>query len=145
MELPAVEKLPLPSKKSSADWSVGIKLSFVTDPHAAFGAWQRCEVVGGGMNYDANDRSLEWFASEVRRRYKIIESQPNPSFQPMTLVCDEFTNWAGRCSAAGEFFQSALSDIRKAKMFGVIVSHTRTMAGERERCGDSLLRVMRLF
>jgi hypothetical protein len=63
MALPAVEKLPLPSKKSSADWSVGIKLLFVTDPHATFGAWQGCEVVGGGMNYDANDRSLEWFAS----------------------------------------------------------------------------------
>jgi hypothetical protein len=90
MALPALEKLLLPSKKLSADWSVGIKLLFVTDPHAAFGAWQGCEVVGGGMNYDANDGSLEWFASEVRRRYKIIESQPNPSFQPMTLVCDEF-------------------------------------------------------
>jgi len=57
MALPAVEKLSLPSKKSSADWSVGIKLSFVTDPHAAFGAWQGCEVVGGGMNYDAIVRS----------------------------------------------------------------------------------------
>lgn len=58
MALSAVEKLPLPSKKSSADWSVGIKLSFVTDPHAAFGAWQGCEVVGGGMNYDAIDRAI---------------------------------------------------------------------------------------
>jgi RecA/RadA recombinase len=101
----------------------------VCDPHAAYGAWQGCEVVGGGMNYDAIDAKLEWFAEEVKRRYKLIESQPNPQFQPLTIVCDEFTNWAGRCSAAGEFFQSALSDIRKAKMFGLIVSHTRTMAG----------------
>jgi hypothetical protein len=46
MALPAVEKLPLPSKKLSADWSVGIKLSFVTDPHVAFGAWQGCNDVG---------------------------------------------------------------------------------------------------
>jgi hypothetical protein len=92
----------------------------VCDPHAAYGAWQGCEVVGGGMNYDAIDAKLEWFAEEVKRRYKLIESQPNPQFQPLTLVCDEFTNWAGRCSAAGEFFQSALSDIRKAKMFGLI-------------------------
>jgi hypothetical protein len=101
----------------------------ICDPHAAYGAWAGCEVVGGGMNYAAIDAKLEWFAEEVRRRYKRIESEPNPTFQPLTLCCDEFTNWAGRCSAAGEFFQSALSDIRKAKMFGLIVTHTRTMAG----------------
>ena len=112
----------------------------VCDPHAAYGAWAGCEVVGGGMDYAAIDAKLEWFATEVRRRYKIIESQPNPTFQPLTLCCDEFTNWAGRCSAAGEFFQSALSDIRKAKMFGLIVSHTRTMAGLANAAGMAKLR-----
>ncbi len=112
----------------------------ICDPHAAYGAWQGCEVVGGGMNYAAIDAKLKWFAEEVRRRYKLIESQPNPQFQPLTLVCDEFTNWAGRCSAAGEFFQSALSDIRKAKMFGLIVSHTRTMAGLANAAGMAKLR-----
>lgn len=112
----------------------------ICDPHAAYGAWAGCEVVGGGMNYAAIDAKLEWFAVEVRRRYKIIETQPNPTFQPLTLCCDEFTNWAGRCSAAGEFFQSALSDIRKAKMFGLIVSHTRTMAGLANAAGMAKLR-----
>jgi Cdc6-like AAA superfamily ATPase len=67
----------------------------ICDPHAAYGAWAGCEVVGGGMDYVAIDAKLEWFANEVRRRYKIIESQPNPTFQPLTLCCDEFTNWAG--------------------------------------------------
>ena len=112
----------------------------VCDPHAAYGAWAGCEVVGGGMNYAAIDAKLEWFATEVRRRYKRIESEPNPTFQPLTLCCDEFTNWAGRCSAASEFFQSALSDIRKAKMFGLIVSHTRTMAGLANAAGMAKLR-----
>jgi hypothetical protein len=112
----------------------------VCDPHAAYGAWAGCEVIGGGMDYAAIDAKLEWFATEVRRRYKIIESQLNPTFQPLTLCCDEFTNWAGRCSAAGEFFQSALSDIRKAKMFGLIVSHTRTMAGLANAAGMAKLR-----
>jgi hypothetical protein len=112
----------------------------VCDPHAAYGAWAGCDVIGGGMDYAAIDAKLEWFATEVRRRYKIIESQPNPTFQPLTLCCDEFTNWAGRCSAAGEFFQSALSDIRKAKMFGLIVSHTRTMAGLANAAGMAKLR-----
>jgi len=112
----------------------------ICDPHAAYGAWAGCEVVGGGMDYAAIDAKLEWFATEVRRRYKIIETQPNPMFQPLTLCCDEFTNWAGRCSAASEFFQSALSDIRKAKMFGLIVSHTRTMAGLANAAGMAKLR-----
>ena len=112
----------------------------ICDPHAAYGAWAGCEVVGGGMDYAAIDAKLEWFAAEVRRRYKIIETQPNPTFQPLTLCCDEFTNWAGRCSAASEFFQSALSDIRKAKMFGLIVSHTRTMAGLANAAGMAKLR-----
>jgi hypothetical protein len=61
-------------------------------------------------------------------------------FNLLTLCCDEFTNWAGRCSAASEFFQSALSDIRKAKMFGLIVSHTRTMAGLANAAGMAKLR-----
>jgi hypothetical protein len=112
----------------------------ICDPHAAYGAWAGCEVVGGGMDYAAIDAKLEWFATEVRRRYKRIESEPSPTFQPLTLCCDEFTNWAGRCSAAGEFFQSALSDIRKAKMFGLIVSHTRTMAGLANAAGMAKLR-----
>jgi hypothetical protein len=112
----------------------------ICDPHAAYGAWAGCSVVGGGMDYAAIDAKLEWFATEVRRRYKIIETQPNPMFQPLTLCCDEFTNWAGRCSAASEFFQSALSDIRKAKMFGLIVSHTRTMAGLANAAGMAKLR-----
>ena len=112
----------------------------ICDPHAAYGAWAGCEVVGGGMDYKAIDAKLEWFAEEVRRRYKRIESEPNPTFQPLTLCCDEFTNWAGRCSAAGEFFQSALSDIRKAKMFDLIVSHTRTMAGLANAAGMAKLR-----
>jgi hypothetical protein len=112
----------------------------ICDPHAAYGAWAGCSVVGGGMNYAAIDAKLEWFATEVRRRYKRIESEPNPTFQPLTLCCDEFTNWAGRCSAASEFFQSALSDIRKAKMFGLIVSHTRTMTGLANAAGMAKLR-----
>jgi hypothetical protein len=112
----------------------------ICDPHAAYGAWAGCSVVGGGMDYKAIDAKLEWFAAEVRRRYKRIESEPNPTFQPLTLCCDEFTNWAGRCSAAGEFFQSALSDIRKAKMFGLIVSHTRTMTGLANAAGMAKLR-----
>ena len=99
------------------------------DPHAGFNSWRDCEVVGAGMDYPAIDAELAEFASEVRRRYERIRIEPNPQFQPWTFVCDEFTNWASRCKASGDFFQAALSDIRKAKMYVIFVSHARTLAG----------------
>ena len=112
----------------------------VLDPHAAYGAWKGCEVIGGGMDYEAIDAKLKWFADEVSRRYKIIQSQPDPKFQPLTFVCDEFTNWAARCENSGEFFQTAITDIRKAETFALIVSHSRTLAGLGDAKGMAKLR-----
>ena len=110
------------------------------DPHAKYGGWKGCEVVGAGMAYEDIDRKLGWFASEVKRRYELIAKQPDPKFQPLTIVCDEFTNWAGRCENSGDFFQAAVSDIRKAEMFVLIVSHTRTLAGLGDAKGMAKLR-----
>lgn len=112
----------------------------VLDPHAAYGAWAGCEVIGAGMDYAAIDSKLKYFADEVQRRYKAIASQPNPRFQPLTFVCDEFTNWASRCDNSGEFFKTALSDIRKAQIFALIVSHVRTMPGLGDAKGLAALR-----
>lgn len=99
------------------------------DPHAGFNSWRDCEVVGAGMDYQAIDAKLADFAAEVKRRYERIRNEPNPQFAPWTFVCDEFTNWASRCKASGDFFQAALSDIRKAKLYILFVSHARTLAG----------------
>jgi hypothetical protein len=99
------------------------------DPHAGFNSWCDCEVIGAGMDYPAIDAELAEFAAEVKSRYERIRKEPNPQFTPWTFVCDEFTNWASRCKASGEFFQAALSDIRKAKMYVIFVSHARTLAG----------------
>lgn len=108
--------------------SAGHKVTAL-DPHAGFNSWPDCEVVGAGMDYGAIDSRLADFASEVKSRYERIRKEPNPQFEPWTFVCDEFTNWASRCKASGEFFQAALSDIRKAKMYVLFVSHARTLAG----------------
>jgi len=64
----------------------------------------------------------------------------NPKFQPLTFVCDEFTNWASRCKNSGEFFQTAVTDIRKAEMFALIVSHSRTLTGLGDAKGMAKLR-----
>ena len=110
------------------------------DPHAGFDSWCDCEVVGAGMDYAAIDAELTDFAAEIKRRYKRIRKEPDPTFQPWTFVCDEFTNWASRCKASGEFFQAALSDIRKAKMYVLFVSHARTLAGLGEAKGMAATR-----
>ncbi len=99
------------------------------DPHAGFYSWRDCDIVGAGMDYAAIDAELAQFANEVRRRYELIRKEPNPQFRDWTFVCDEYTNWASRCKASGDFFQAALSDIRKAKMYVIFVSHARTLTG----------------
>lgn len=108
--------------------AAGHKLTAL-DPHAGFNSWHDCEVIGAGMDYPAIDAELADFAAEVKRRYERIRKEPNPQLQPWTFVCDEFTNWAFRCKASGDFFQTALSDIRKAKMYVIFVGHARTLAG----------------
>ena len=112
----------------------------VLDPHAAYGAWDGCEVVGGGMDYAGIDIKLSWFAEEVSRRYKRVQNELNPKFEPLTFVCDEFTRWGSKCSNSAEFFEQLVTDIRKVEMFGVIISHTRTLAGLANAKGFASLR-----
>jgi hypothetical protein len=112
----------------------------VLDPHAAYGAWQGCEVIGGGMDYAGIDAKLAWFADEVAKRYKIVQTTPNPKFQPLTFVCDEFTRWGGKCPNSTDFFEQLVTDIRKVEMFGLIISHTRTLAGLANAKGFASLR-----
>lgn len=112
----------------------------VLDPHAAYGAWQGCEVIGGGMDYPAIDAKLAWFADEVGKRYKRVQTEANPKFQPLTFVCDEFTRWGSKCANSAEFFEQLVTDIRKVEMFGLIISHTRTLAGLANAKGFASLR-----
>ena len=99
------------------------------DPHAGFNSWKGAEVIGAGMDYEAIDAQLAWLAAEIKKRYKQIRNEPNPQFQPLTIVCDEFTNWGSRCKSSADFFQAALSDVRKAQCFILLISHARTLAG----------------
>src|SRR4028118_669347 len=112
----------------------------VLDPHSACGQWQGCEVIGAGMDYEAIDAKLVWFQKQVKERYRTISTQPNPQFQPLTIVGEEFTNWSKRCDNSGEHFQTVNSDIRKAECYSIIVSHTRNLAGLGDAKGMGALR-----
>ncbi|MEZ2278078.1 MAG: hypothetical protein ACBR12_14325 [Microcoleus sp.] len=112
----------------------------VLDPHAAFGQWEGCEVVGAGMDYAAIDAKMVWFEKENKCRYKIRETQANPKFEPLTILAEEFTNWSTRCKNSGEHFKTVNSDIRKVECYSIIVTHTRTLAGLGDAKGFASLR-----
>lgn len=112
----------------------------VLDPHVGYEQWEGCEVVGDGMDYKAIDAKIIWFKNEVERRYKLRRTQKNPKFKPLTILTEEFTNWADRCKYSGEHFKTVNSDIRKIECYSLIVTHTRTLAGLGDAKGMASLR-----
>lgn len=112
----------------------------VLDPHAPYGAWQGCEITGGGMNYGAIDSKLQWLFKEIERRYIRIEKEPNPTLEPLTVVAEEFTQWSMKVKSSSEFFWVANTDIRKADVHVLFVSHTRTLIGTGGAKGAAPLR-----
>jgi hypothetical protein len=112
----------------------------VLDPHAAFGQWEGCEVIGAGMDYAALDAKMIWFEQENKRRYQTRQTEPNPKFKPLTILAEEFTNWATRCKFSSEHFKTVNSDIRKVECYSIIVTHTRTLAGLGDAKGMASLR-----
>ncbi len=137
--------IPGAGKTTFVEEEVGKRLELgheviVLDPHAAYGQWRNCEIVGGGMNYTAIDAKMIWFEKEIERRYKLRETQLNPKFEPLTIVAEEFTNWATRCKNSGEHFKTVNSDIRKVECYSIIVTHTRTLAGLGDAKGMASLR-----
>ncbi|MEG3922983.1 hypothetical protein QUA07_28280 [Microcoleus sp. T3_A4] len=101
----------------------------VLDPHAAYGQWEGCEIVGTGMDYEAIDAKLRWFRQQVKDRYKERNSKPNPTFKPLTIVGEEFTNWECNCEESDEHYRTCNTDIRKVECYSIIVSHLTTQAG----------------
>lgn len=101
----------------------------VLDPHAAYGQWEGCEIVGTGMDYEAIDAKLRWFRQQVKDRYKERNSVPNPTFKPLTIVGEEFTNWECNCEESDEHYRTCNTDIRKVECYSIIVSHLTTQAG----------------
>ena len=99
----------------------------VLDPHAAYGAWQGCKIVGGSMDYKAIDLKLKWLFSEIKNRYSRQQNEPNPNFKPLTIVAEEFTQWSLKVKSSSEFFWTSNTDIRKVEIFVLFINHTRTL------------------
>ena len=99
----------------------------ILDPHREAGQWEGLEVVGDGMDYEAIDTELSAFDSQVKSRYGQRAKIKGYNPKPITLLCEEFTQWSKKCDHSAEFFETSLTDIRKVNMNAVYVAHNRTL------------------
>ncbi|MBP0006209.1 MAG: hypothetical protein J7642_21245 [Cyanobacteria bacterium SBC] len=119
-------------KSVFARWLVATRASRghqveIYDPHREAGDWEQYSCFGDGMDYDAIDTRLLAFSQTVRRRYEQRAQQRGLEFQPLTVVAEEFTRWGTKCDNAADFFETAVTDIRKVACHALFVSHNRTM------------------
>lgn len=111
----------------------------VFDTHREYGAWEGLEVVGDGMDYDAIDAELANVNSLIKARYQQRATVKGFNPQPMTIICEEFTDWAIKCQSSDEFFLSALKDCRKVRIHVIFVAHARTMGVLTKKAGMSVM------
>lgn len=137
--------VPGTGKTTLAQNEIQKRLSFgheviALDPHAAYGAWQGCEIIGGGMDYAAIDVKLQWLFAEIKKRYLKTQNEPNPHLPPLTIVAEEFTQWSTKVKNAAELFWTANTDIRKVEIFVLFINHTRTLIAMGGAKGAAALR-----
>ena len=99
----------------------------VFDPHASYGQWNGLKVIGAGMNFAGCDIAMQDFIAKVKAEYQARAKQPD--YKPIreSLLVDEFTQWSAMCTHSGDFFVTALSDIRKIQKCVIFVSHDRSL------------------
>ena len=119
-------------KSTLARWFIHQRLLLghsveILDPHVAYGQWEGLPVYGAGLDYETCNDRLGHFADLVQSRYQKLATQPNFNPRPHTLLTEEFTQWADKCSRAADFFKSSMSDLRKVNMLALYVAHGKTL------------------
>jgi hypothetical protein len=124
----------------------------VLDPHAASHEWKGVRHIGAGMDYRAIAEFLDWYLSEIERRYNEFNKsglseedwqQTLRQQQRITsVICEEMTNWADRLPGdiSSRFFKCAMSDSRKVLMPPLFVAHDRTLSALGDAKGVARLR-----
>ena len=107
----------------------------VLDIHRKYGSWEGLEVTGDGMDFEAIDESLLDLQSLIKTRYKQYSQVPDFNPKPITVICEEFTNWNERCKNSDAFFSAALSDVRKVRIHVLFVAHGDTLGNLTKKSG----------
>jgi hypothetical protein len=111
----------------------------VFDPHREYGAWEGLEVIGDGKDYQAIDDELSNINSLITSRYEQRSKVKGFNPKPITIICEEFTQWSVKCANSDNFFQEALSDCRKVRIHVIFVAHARTMGVLTKKAGMSAM------
>jgi hypothetical protein len=125
---------PGSGKSTLAEWLVYQRTNLgheieVLDPHRAAGQWAGLPCYGDGLDYESIDARLGAFRKLVRERYQIRSEDEGFNPTPLTVLAEEFTQWATHCENSADFFAISVSDIRKVGCHVVYVSHARTLTG----------------
>jgi len=98
--------------------------TFALDPHSHPGKWGTCEVIGAGMGHKAIAAFVGRLQAIIKDRYERISSgEVAPgSFRPISIVCEELTDWAGEVTNSDLLLAKA-GHYRKANVHLILVSH----------------------
>lgn len=110
------------------------------DPHHKFGDFPDIEVFGKGLNYEEIDNKIFEVQQKIKSRYIDVSNVLNFNPKPITIICEEFTNWSARCKNSDEFFMASLSDCRKIRIHVIYISHADTLGALTKRSGAGRLR-----
>jgi hypothetical protein len=100
----------------------------IADPHGSIQEWGDWQLIGMGRDYDRLNAYLKQFDDDVTADYQQY-SQGKRNFAYKTLLADEFTQWADRCTHSASFVKSACSDLRKIRRCVVLITHADTITG----------------
>jgi len=107
----------------------------VLDPHRKYGAWDGLEVTGDGRDYRAIDEALLDLQQLIDNRYTQYSTVKDFEPKPITVICEEFTQWNDKCQNSDAFFSTALSDVRKVRIHVLFVAHGDTLGNLTKKSG----------
>jgi len=122
---------PGSGKTTFIQWLINQRIAlghsvFALDPHYEAGSWQFCEVKGAGLNYAEIDEFIARLTALVKRRYMQRQHKRGLVFEPITVLCEELTEWADNCEKARQLINK-IPDYRKVAVHLLLVAHGRSL------------------
>lgn len=126
-----VHGAPGSGKTTFVQWLINQRIAlghfvFALDPHYEAGSWQFCEVKGAGLNYSEIDKFIVRLTDLIKRRYMQRQHKRGLVFEPITVICEELTEWADNCENVKQLINK-LPDYRKVGVHLLLVAHGRSL------------------
>lgn len=94
------------------------------DPHARPNKWPGCKVVGSGLEHSKIEAQISRLETIVKDRYRQISTGEcnECEFPPITIVCEELTNWSSKVGNSSSLIVNA-GEYRKVNVHLLLVAH----------------------